>query len=169
MNNNKLIIRAHGFGFCSLLILYLVITITILICIVMSFLPKNVESIYSSWWAILLYCCGLILIIFEIIMLFKKGKVEFLGDEFINPGKYTNYFPPFKVSCIDIVSYELLAVCIVFTFSNGKKQNFHTMQFTKKQNLQILQEIQNRGGLQNQEIKLDNYYFNKKLKIKKNK
>ena len=51
------------------------------------------------------------------------------------------------------------AQCLEFTFVDGKKILFHTMQFSKKQNLQILNEIKKRGGFPNQEIKFDHYYI----------
>ena len=163
---NKLVIRAHGFGFYILLFLYSMFVLLGIIALVLSITSKE-DGFYSSWIAMVIYVVVTFIMVYEIVMLFKKGKVEFVGNEFINPGKYTSYFPPFKVNCADIISYELLSISIEFTFIDGKKKNFHTIQFSKKQNLQILQEIQKRGGLQNQEIKLDNYYFNTKFKSKK--
>lgn len=162
---NKLVIRAHGFGFYILLFLYSMFVILGIIAFILAITLKE-DGFYSSWIAMIIYLVVAFIMVYEIIMLFKKGKVEFVGNEFINPGKYTSYFPPFNVNCEDIVSYELLSISIKFTFSNGKKKNFHIVQFTKKQIMQILQEIKNRGGLKNQEIKLDNYYFNKNLKSK---
>ena len=163
---NKLIIRAHGFGFWCLFTIYALILLMGIVTFIMSFIYTD-GGFYSSWLARVIYIICIGLMTYEVVMLFKKGKVEFVGNEFINPGKYTSYFPPFKVNCADIVSYELLSISIEFTFANRKKKNFHTVQFSKKQNLLILQEIQKRGGLQNQEIKLDNYYFNTKFKSKK--
>ena len=163
---NKLVIRAHGFGFYILLFLYSTFVLLGIIALVLAITSKE-DGFYSSWIAMAIYVVVTFIMVYEIVMLFKKGKVEFVGNEFINPGKYTSYFPPFKANCADIISYELLSISIEFTFIDGKKKNFHIVQFTKKQNLQILQEIQKRGGLPNQEIKLDNYYFNTNFKSKK--
>ena len=48
--------------------------------------------------------------------------------------------------------YLLRRLSVEFTFANGKKQNFHTVQFTKKQNIKILQGIKIRGGFPDKEI-----------------
>lgn len=163
--SDKKVIFPYGFGFWFL---FAIITLFFGMCVflfVYFFIPGTFS--FHQWYVLLTSIVVGGICIYEYYILFSQAPVKFIDNQFITKGKNPRYFPPIKVNCEDIVSYELLSISIKFTLSNGKKKDFHTVQFTKKQNLQILQEIKNRGGLQNQEIKLDNYYFNTNFKSKK--
>lgn len=163
--SDKKVIFPYGFGFWFL---FAIITLFFGMCVflfVYFFIPGTFS--FHQWYVLLTSIVVGGICIYEYYILFSQAPVKFIDNQFITKGKNPRYFPPIKVNCEDIVSYELLSISIKFTLSNGKKKDFHTVQFTKKQNLQILQEIQKRGGLQNQEIKLDNYYFNTNFKSKK--
>ena len=164
--SNKKIIFPHGFSFWFLFLLLFCFSDAGLFLIIAFFINIDI-NIYNKWYTLIVGIIGLGICIYEYYILFSQAPVKFIDNQFITKGKNPRYFPPIKVDCKDIVSYELLSISIKFTLSNGKKKDFHMVQFTKKQNLQILQEIKNRGGLQNQEIKLDNYYFNTNFKSKK--
>ena len=163
-SNDHLIIRAHGFGFMFLFSSLSIIILAGLISLITSFIWFNkevnlVESLLIIWAIII----GEPLLILELISLFKKAKVEFVNNRFVTIGQNKKIFPQIKQDCKNFISYKLTSKytvqCLEFTFTNGKKVLFHTMQFSKKQNLQILNEIKRRGGFPNQDIKLDHYYI----------
>ena len=163
-NETKLIIRAHGFGFVFLFILLSIMILAGLVTIVATiiWLSKGmnlIESIFGFIIAIIF----IPMLIIEVINLFKKAKVEFVGNIFFTIGQNKKIFPRIKQDCNNFITYKLTskyaAQCLEFTFVDGKKTLFHTMQFSKKQNLQILNEIKKRGGFPNQEIKLEHYYI----------
>ena len=156
MENKKLTIRAHGFGFYVCLFMYLSLVALGVLAVVLA-LTVDEEGFHTSGVAIIICFLTTIWAIYETVMLFKKGKVEFDGEKFINPGKYTSFYPPFKVKCSDIIACRIVMLGFQFTFANRykKKEYFHTMQFSKKQLQQILNEIKARGGLQDQEIDID--------------
>lgn len=156
--NKNLTIRAHGFGFIFLLIMDLMFVIPAIVLIILFFIPNN--EMYFNWFGLLICIITLLIWGYEGIKLFKNGKVTFINNKFITRGQNSKIFPAIKRDCKDFVSYKLtnkyLALCVEFSFTDGKKTLFHIMQFTKKQNLKILQEIKNRGGLNNIEITLKN-------------
>ena len=156
MKNKKLLIRAHGFGFYVCLFMCLSLVALGIFTIVMVFIVDE-EGFHTSAIAIIIYFLTTIGMTYETVMLFKKGKVEFDGEKFINSGKYTSFYPPFKVKCSDIIACRIVMLGFQFTFANRykKKEYFHTLQFSKKQLQQILNEIKARGGLQDQEIDID--------------
>ena len=156
MDNKKLTIRAHGFWFYVCLFACIGGIALCLLAALFALILRE-DDFYSSWVAIVIYIIGIIWMIYETVMLFKKGKVEFDGEKFINPGKYTSFYPPFKVKCSDIIACRIVMLGFEFTFANRykKKEYFHTLQFSKKQLQQILNEIKARGGLQDQEIDID--------------
>ncbi len=163
-NETKLIIRAHGFGFIFLFILLSIMILTGLVVLVTTFIWFNKEiNLIESILIILAILIGIPLLIFEVVNLFKKAKVEFNDNIFLTIGQNKKIFPRIEQDCKNFMSYKLTskyaAQCLEFTFVDGKKTLFHTMQFSKKQNLQILNEIKKRGGFPNQEIKFDHYYI----------
>ncbi len=162
--NTNLIIRAHGFGFIFLFILLSIMILTGLVVLVTTFIWFNKEiNLIESILIILAILIGIPLLIFEVVNLFKKAKVEFNDNIFLTIGQNKKIFPRIEQDCKNFMSYKLTskyaAQCLEFTFVDGKKILFHTMQFSKKQNLQILNEIKKRGGFPNQEIKFDHYYI----------
>ncbi len=145
-NETKLIIRAHGFGFIFLSSLLTIMILAGLVSLVTSFMWFNRDiNLPESILIIFAILIGEPLLIYEIVNLFKKSKVVFIGNVFLTPGQNKNNFPRIEQDCKDIMSYKLTskyaAQCIEFTFANGKKSLFHTMQFSKKQNMRILSEI----------------------------
>ena len=156
MVNEKLLIRAHGIGFYVCLFMCLAPIALAIFVMIVALLVKE-DKIYGNWQAIVFSFIAIVWMTYETVMLFKKGKVEFDGDKFINPGKYMSFYPPFKVKCSDIISCRIIIMGFEFTFANRykKKEYFHTLQFSKKQLQQILNEIKARGGLQDQEIDID--------------
>lgn len=164
--SNKKIIFPHGFGFWFLFLLLFCFSAAGVFLFISFFV--NIDfNIYNKWYTLIVSIVGLGICIYEYYILFSQAPVKFIHNHFITKGKNPKYFPPINVDCSDIESYKLNSMSIEFNFVNAKKKNFHIVQFTKKQSNQILQEIQKRGGLQNQEIKLDNYYFNTNFKSKK--
>ena len=162
--NTNLIIRAHGFGFIFSFTLLSIMILTGLIALITAFIWFNKEiNLIESILIILAILIGMPLLIFEVSNLFKKAKVEFNNNVFLTIGQNKKIFPRIEQDCKNFMSYKLTskyaAQCLKFTFVDGKKILFHTMQFSKKQNLQILNEIKKRGGFPNQDIKLDHYYI----------
>lgn len=162
--NNDLTIRAHGFGFIFLFMCLLIMILSGILSIITSFLWFNNElNLVTNILCLIFIIIFELFLIKEFVELLKKAKVDFINDIFITKGQNKKIFPRIHINCKDFVSYKLTskyaAQCLEFTFINGKKILFHTMQFSKKQNLQILNEIKKRGGFPNQEIKLDHYYF----------
>lgn len=154
--HNILIIRAHGIGFYFLLIIYtifLLISVGLFICCFIS-----TTDIYLDWIVLTISTISFFILIYIIIKLFRDGKVIFKNNIFITNGQNQKVFPLIKQDCDKIISYKqdvkLFTPCITFILSNGEKKSFHIMQYSKKQIINILIEIQKRGGLQNQEIKL---------------
>lgn len=162
--NTNLIIRAHGFGFiflCTLLFIMLIACVFIISTAYIWF--NNLFNLAESVFGLIIIIIFTPLLIQEIYNLFKRAKVEFNDNIFLTIGQNKNIFPRIEQDCKNFIAYKLTskyaAQCLEFTFVDGKKILFHTMQFSKKQNLQILNEIKKRGGFPNQEIKFDHYYI----------
>ena len=164
ISNNK-IIFPYGFGFLFLfgiLLFFLLMGIFIFVC----FFVKDTYS-YNNLYALLVSIGGQGICIYELYILFVQVPAKFINNEFITKGKNPKYFPPFKKDCREFVGYKYTGMALEFTFTKGAKKQFHCAQFTKKQILKILQEIKNRGGFPDKEIKLDNYGFKVISKKKK--
>lgn len=163
-SNDHLIIRAHGFGFIFLSTLLFTMLISGLVLISTAYIWfNNLFNLIESIIGLIIIIIFIPLLVIEILNLFKKAKVEFVDNKFVTIGQNKKIFPQIKQDCKNFISYKLTSKytvqCLEFTFTNGKKVLFHTMQFSKKQNLQILNEIKRRGGFPNQDIKLDHYYI----------
>lgn len=163
-NNNNLIIRAHGLGFIFMFFIEFIMLVVGLISVVTCFLWFNKEmDLVSSIVLLIIILLGIPWLFFELINLFKKAKVEFVGQKIITYGQNSKYFPEINTNCENFFKYKLTskfaAQCIEFTLKDNKKILFHTMQFSKKQVLSILNEIKTRGGFLNQEIELNRYYL----------
>ncbi len=113
-------------------------------------------EIHNNWYALTISLLTLIYFSYQLIMLFRKGKVVFIENKFISYGKYIQFFRAFNVNCNDIINYQRLSkfgmIYLQFNLKNHRTINLHVMQFSKKQINQILLEIQNRGGLINIDI-----------------
>lgn len=155
--NNYLIIKASGVGFIFAVLILTIMLMSIITTISLSFIWFNKSfSLTESIFAIIILVIGTPLFVYEYIMLFKEAKVLFDDTNIFSCGHRNKTFPKINKKCEDIIGYrqttKSLSPCIEFTLSNGKILNFSTIQHTKKQIIQILNEIKKRGGLQNQDI-----------------
>jgi len=159
-NEKELIIRAHGFGF-----LYITVILFLFICagiyVIVSFFISSDPEVYHNILAIIFVPIVTIVCFCELIKWIKVNKVIFRGNEFISPKRSDIKYLGINKNCEDFVGYEIvcssLLMSMEFKFSDGSTSYFHYITFTKKQILQILNEIQKRGGLKDIEIKLDRY------------
>ena len=156
-----LVIRAHGIGFIisfTILFIFIIMSISLLI----SFFIPNSEA-YFNWIYFVIPLLAIIIIAYEMKKILKDGKVLFFNNLFITNGQNSRIFPKIEKNCSEFESYKLTSklcsLCIEFTFTNGKKVLFSVMQYSKKQVIQILNEIKKRGGLQTQEVEIERYYF----------
>ena len=156
-----LVIRAHGIGVIVLISILLLFIICSIISIVCFFIPNN--EAYLNWIYFVIPLLAIIIIAYEMKKILKDGKVLFFNNLFITNGQNSRIFPKIEKNCSEFESYKLTSklcsLCIEFTFTNGKKVLFSVMQYSKKQVIQILNEIKKRGGLQTQEVKIERYYF----------
>ena len=155
------IIRAHGIGVIVLISILLLFIICSIISIVCFFIPNN--EAYLNWIYFVIPLLAIIIIAYEMKKILKDGKVLFFNNLFITNGQNSRIFPKIEKNCSEFESYKLTSklcsLCIEFTFTNGKKVLFSVMQYSKKQVIQILNEIKKRGGLQTQEVEIERYYF----------
>lgn len=153
---NRLVVRARGLGFYFLLLACLFFIIPSIWLIVCFFIPNN--EMYLDWINLIIFLLSLIFWLYQLILILKKRKVIFEDTIFITYGQNEKFFPRIRESCENFIDYKcsqkLGAGCIEFKFKDNKKVLFHVMQFSKKQIVFILKEIQKRGGFQGIEIKI---------------
>ncbi len=158
-NEKELIIRAHGIGFFIVLMMISIIILFGIISIIGIFITNTL--LYKYWGYIIISIIVFAILINELIKWIKVNKVIFRGNEFISPKRSDIKYLGINKNCEDFVGYEIvcssLLMSMEFKFSDGSTSYFHYITFTKKQILQILNEIQKRGGLKDIEIKLDRY------------
>jgi len=152
----KLTIKARGIGFYILLLiigsLFIIPSLYLMICF---FIPNN--EMYGDYLALIVCIIGFSFYSYQMILVDKKRKVVFEDTYFITQGQNEKIFPPIREDCRNFVNYRCLtklgAQCIEFQFVDNRNVLFHTMQFSKKQILAILNEIQKRGGFN--DVKID--------------
>jgi len=158
-NEKELIIRAHGIGFFIVLMMISIIILFGIISIIGIFITNTL--LYKYWGYIIISIIVFAILINELIKWIKVNKVIFRGNEFISPKRSDIKYLGINKNCEDFVGYKIvyrnLLMSMEFKFSDGSTSYFHYITFTKKQILQILNEIQKRGGLKDIEIKLDRY------------
>lgn len=152
--DNSLVIRARSIVFIILNISAVSMLGLTLTLFILCFTDKNDKVIYLNIWALLVSLVGAAICIYFFYQLIRNGKVVFIDNEFITLGHNKNIYPPIHKNCNDFLSYKQNAMFanIQFTFNNGKQSYFFTLHYTRKQIIQILNEIKKRGGLQNQDI-----------------
>ena len=158
--SNKKTIIAHGIGFLLVLFLCLSVILVCLILFICFFIP-NTET-YLHWEYFIIPLIGVIFWSIELSIIIKKAQVKFWDKYFIIAGKYSKSFPKIKKKCEEFMDYKLTSksmfLAIEFTFTSGNKKFFCVTEFTKNQVLQILYEIQKRGGLVGKKIELKHFY-----------
>lgn len=160
-----LIIKARGVGYFLCLFLCLMFILSGIISLIFSYIWFNKEmDIVESIFTLVGVIVGVPVFSYELSVIIKKARVKFEDNKIITKGGgKEEWFPPIQKKCEEFISYKLTSkmtiLCFEFTLINNKTILFPTTQYTKKQLLQILQEIKNRGGFPNQEIKIGRYYI----------
>jgi len=149
--DNSLVIRARSIVFIILNIIGIAMIGTAITLFILCFTNKDYNLKIP---AILVSLIWGFMCTYFIYQLIRNGKVVFVDNEFITFGYNNNIYPPIHKNCNDFLSYKQnpMFANIQFTFNNGKQSYFFTLHYTRKQIIQILNEIKKRGGLQNQDI-----------------
>jgi hypothetical protein len=162
----KLVVYPNSIMFIfTLCLLVFICNISTVIVFVLTFIPNSsIEyNVFATIISVILFIFGS----YEIIQILKKSRVIFYENKFITFKRSPWDFPAIIKDCREIISCDLklktFVPCLEFTFTNNKKRLLNFTQFSKRQIFKILKEIKKRGGLPNQEVKLTDPIFKKKI------
>ena len=144
-NKNK-VIRAHGFQVIFLGCILIIMIITSIFGIIISF----IDNIKYHWHELMIYT---ILLCISIYYMYKfiiySSKIIFNENNHLIIAGTNPYLKPIDICCSNIISYERVNK-LCYKFDTDKESFYlYRITFTKKQMILIIQEIKDRGGLQN--------------------